>query len=164
MAAEPGSHGRSRRRVTAILFGEVGSGRLARLPFLAYTMLLMLIVLGAALLLGAGFGIMESMIGGDPDAAQAEVEGLFAGPLLIVLTLAGLLVLFVHYNLIAKRARDIGLPGWAVVAGIVVVSGIAGALFSEGVAGAVNLLIGLALLLVPSKAATRTAGRAAGES
>jgi uncharacterized membrane protein YhaH (DUF805 family) len=147
-----------RRRIGAILLGEIGNGRLARLPFLAYTMLLMLIVIGAALLLGAGFGIAENMIGGEGAAAQAEIESLFAGPLLIVLALVGLGVLFVHYNLIAKRARDIGLPGWAAVALIVVVTGLAGAVFSESVAGVVNALTGLALLLVPSGALARASG------
>lgn len=147
-----------RRRVGAILFSEVGSGRLARLPFLAYTMLLMLLVIGAALLLGASFGIAENMIGGEREAAQAELEGVFAGPLLIVLALVGLGVLFVHYNLIAKRARDIGLPGWAAVAAIVVVTGLAGAAFSESVAGGVNALTGLALLLIPSGALARSGG------
>lgn len=136
-----------------IFFGDVASGRLARLPFLAYTILLMLLVIIGALMAGAALGLLDSRAaGGD----AAPVDGGFGGVTSALLTLAGLGVLFVHYNLVAKRARDAGLRGWAVVAVIVLVTGLAGMTLSEGIAAAVNGMIALALLLVPSGALTRT--------
>ncbi|HEX6142815.1 MAG TPA: DUF805 domain-containing protein [Geminicoccaceae bacterium] len=131
-----------------VFFGELREGRLARMPFLAWTILLMLLVIGFGLLFGAALGVAGTAVGDEADV-EAAIEALFSGPLLVLLTLIGLVILFVHYNLIAKRARDIGLPGWWTVAAVFLLSGFAGALLSETAVGLINGAIGLALLLLP---------------
>ncbi|MDX1541003.1 MAG: DUF805 domain-containing protein [Geminicoccaceae bacterium] len=135
-----------------IFFGEIRDGRLARLPFLAWTILLMLIVIGFGLAIGAMIGILQNLMGGDPAETQATLEALFTTPFAIVLPVLGLGVLFVHYNLIAKRARDIGLPGWPTALAIALLTGLAGAALSESALGLINAVLGLALILVPGGA------------
>lgn len=135
--------------VRRVFFGDLRDGRLARLPFLAWTIVLMLLVIGFGLLTGALVGVAGTGPGEGEAVAQAAIEDLFTGPLLIVLTVVGLVVLFAHYNLIAKRARDIGLPGWWTVAFVFLLSGIAGAALSDTAVGVINVVIGLALVLLP---------------
>ena len=138
-----------------MFFGELRDGRLARLPFLAWTMVLMLIVLGFGLAIGAAIGIVQNTMGGDPLHTEALLEELLATPFALLLPLIGLVVMFAQYNMVAKRARDIGLPGWLTVLGVLLLTGIAGATLSESAIGLINGLVGLALLLVPSDALRR---------
>ena len=102
-----------------VYFGEWQSGRLKRLPYLGYDVLLMVlgivIFMGAFLLVG---GSMEGMLGMNPEAI---VEGMG------LLLLLGMFVFFMaltvaNLNIMAKRIRDMGLPAWGTVAGIILVS------------------------------------------
>lgn len=138
-----------------IFFGEIRDGRLGRMAFLAWTVLLALVVIGFGLLAGASLAVVQNLIGGDPRTSQALLEEVLAGPLVIALTLVGLVVLFAQYNLVAKRARDIGLPGWPTVLAVLLLTGLAGATLSEAVIGLLNGVLGLALLLIPTDALRR---------
>ena len=142
-----------------IFFGEIRDGRLARLPFLAWTMLLGLMVIGFGLLAGATLAVVQNLIGGNPATSQAILEEVLAGPLVVGLTLIGLVVLFAQYNLVAKRARDIGLPGWPTVLVVFLLTGLAGATLSEMAIGWANAVVGLTLLLIPSDGLRRGSHR-----
>jgi len=109
-----------------VYFGQWQSGRLKRLPYLGYDVLLMVlgfvIVMGMFLLAG---GSMEGMLGMDP-VALLESMGLFV--------IFGIFIVFIalgvaNLNIMAKRFRDMGLPAWGTVAGIILVSIVLNLLF-----------------------------------
>lgn len=142
-------------KLRRVFFGGIRDGRLARLPFLAWSMLLMLLVIGFGLALGAFLVIVQNTMGGDPAASEAALEAFVAGPLTIPFALIGLIVLFAQYNLVAKRVRDIGLPGWPAVLAVVLLTGIAAATVAETAVGLLNAAVGLVLVLVPGDALRR---------
>ncbi|SFV90036.1 hypothetical protein MNB_SV-4-1216 [hydrothermal vent metagenome] len=109
-----------------VYFGQWQSGRLKRLPYLGYDVLLMVlgfvIVMGMFLLAG---GSMEGMLGMDP-TAFLESMGLFV--------IFGIFIVFIalgvaNLNIMAKRFRDMGLPAWGMVAGTILVSIVLNLLF-----------------------------------
>ena len=57
----------------------------------------------------------------------------------------------------AKRIRDIGLPGWWTVLTIFVISGVVSYVVSENASSGLNTLIWVVLLLVPSNALAKGA-------
>jgi uncharacterized membrane protein YhaH (DUF805 family) len=95
-----------------VLFGDITSGRLARLPFLGYRILLAVIFVVIAVRIGAAIGVAEQMVGGDIPSAQAKLRETLGVPSLLLISVIAALLLFVDANLKAKRIRDIGLPGW----------------------------------------------------
>lgn len=154
------------------LFGDLTSGRLARLPYLGYLALLMLIgfgVLFGMIMLVSG---IERAMGGDLQQTQAMLMEKF-GVIGMIATVLFLLALsFANLNLAAKRIRDMGLPGWWTVLGIVVLTMAVGFLFPGQmveqpggqmvmqpslVSNAVQLVILAALLLIPSDTFRRNA-------
>ena len=62
------------------------------------------------------------------------------------------LFVFVGGNIMAKRIRDIGLPGWWMVLAIFLVSGAVSYGISDHLSNGLNTLIWLVLLLVPTNA------------
>ncbi len=145
-----------------IFFGGIQTGRLARLPYLGYSILLNLvlfaIMLGGIMLVGG-----TERLSGDPAAMQAwmaehlGIAGLFV--IMVILFAA----MFASLNMTAKRLRDMGLPGWLGVLGLFVISLVVAMLFGGGapsaageaptmnlVGAGVQFVILLFLLLVPS--------------
>lgn len=154
-----------------IFFGDIKDGRLARLPYLGYVVLLTLIAL--AVVFGIIFlvGGIERAMGGDIQQTQAMIMQKFG----MIGVLGGAVFMsilsFANLNLAAKRLRDMGLPGWWTVLGIVVLAAVVGFLFPgqmieqpggqmvmqpSVVSSALQLVILLALLLVPSDAFRRS--------
>ena len=103
-------------------FGEWGTGRLQRLPYLGYHILLMVLVVasifGAIMLVGT----IENIIGGSIEETQTMlldkfgIIGIIGIMLLIFGTMLG------QINILGKRIRDIGLPVLWTILGIIVVS------------------------------------------
>lgn len=95
--------------IITTLFGDLGKGMLARRPYLRLSG-----VVAAAFALGAA-----------ACGAWLEALGAFEGPqdkrlpayspFVVSAMLLGPLLLFTFLNITAKRARDIGMPGWLVV-------------------------------------------------
>jgi len=135
-----------------VLFGEIATGRLKRLPYLGWYALLALLVLLAGFGIGASFGLAERSAGGNIADAQALIADKFGilGIVLIVAVFA--VLLFAQLNIAAKRIRDIGLPGWLVLLGLLVVAGLIGQFVSQQIAAVIELLFVVALLLLPSDA------------
>jgi len=139
------------------LFGEITDGRLRRLPYLGYSVLLAALSLGFAIALGLMIGAGEQLIGGDLQQAQAKLAEWFTLPFMVVFGLVVALFAFAGANIMAKRIRDIGLPGWWSVLAIVVLTGVVSVAISAQASNGLYLLITLALLLIPTDALAKGA-------
>ena len=96
-------------------FGDLRTGRLTRLPFLGYLLLLSVLFTLFGMGIAFGIGVAEYLIRGDLPAARdylLEQVGLAA---MLSLALFVLAVAIAKWNLITKRIRDMGLPGWWVL-------------------------------------------------
>ena len=112
-----------------VYFGEWGNGRLQRLAYLGYYLLL--IVIATAIIFGAVFaiGATTKFMGGDVVATQAmlmEHFGIFAIVGIVILMIA---IVLGQINIMAKRIRDMGLPAVWTIIGIVGASIILNILF-----------------------------------
>jgi uncharacterized membrane protein YhaH (DUF805 family) len=129
------------------IFGEVTAGRIGRLGYLGYSLLVALVVGGGLAALAVGILGTRRLMEGDLVQGRLllhESVGLALG------FVAGLaLLLFAELNLTAKRIRDMGLPGWrTLLVAMAVVAAVDGAAGAEA-AGGLQTLGSLALLLVP---------------
>ena len=161
-----------------VYFGEWASGRLKRLPYLGYYVLLMVIM--AAIIIGviASVSFMETKAGMDVAAAQSAVLEKFGVVGIIGIAILMFAMMVAQINILAKRIRDMGLPAVWTILGIIAVSIILNILFpaqevavtttvvqsAEGVAAAAesttmgqsmvvqvfDLILFLCLLLIPS--------------
>ena len=134
------------------LFGETSNGRLTRLPYLGYLVLLAALSLGFAIAVGLMIGAGEQLIGGDLQQAQAKLAEWSTLPFMVVFGLVVAVFVFAGANIMAKRIRDIGLPGWWSVLAIVVLTGVVSVAISAQASNGLYLLITLALLLIPTDA------------
>lgn len=132
------------------LFGDTATGRLARLPYLGYWILLGLLSVVIAIGIGASIGVAENAIGGDIQEAQAQLREHLGLPAVVLIFAVGMLLLFANLNLMAKRLRDMGLPAWWVVLGFVVISAVLSGGISEQASGGLYFVFWLALLLIPT--------------
>ena len=110
-----------------IYFGQWKEGKLKRLAYLGYDVLLMVIAFAVIMGVIMFFGGLESSMG-------SSFDEMFAGLGIVVVLfifLFFLLVLVANLNIMAKRIRDMGLPAWGSVIGIIIVSMILGALFPD---------------------------------
>jgi uncharacterized membrane protein YhaH (DUF805 family) len=144
------------------IFGEIANGRLTRLPYLGYSVLLAALSVGFVVALGLMIGAGEQLIGGDLQQAQAKLAEWFTLPFMVVFGLVVALFVFAGANIMAKRIRDIGLPGWWSVLAIVVLTGVVSVAISAKASNGLYLLITLALLLIPSGAVAKGAREAHG--
>ena len=105
-----------------VYFGELGEGRLKRLPYLGYHILLMVLVF--AIMFGVIFmaGSLGNMISGNIMQMQTAFLEKFG-----IVTLFGFIffffaVMFAQVNLLVKRIRDMGLPALWTILGLIVLS------------------------------------------
>ncbi len=112
-----------------IYFGEWGDGRLQRLPYLGYHILLMVLVI--AIIFGSimAMGAMENMVGASIVQTQTMllekmgILGIIGIVILIFATILG------QINILGKRLRDMGLPVLWTILGIIALSMILNVLF-----------------------------------
>ena len=126
-----------------------------RLQYLGYSLLLSLLMFGFGMAVVLAIGAGEQLIGGDLQQAQDQLREMFTLPAMIVVAVAMLLFVFIGGNIMAKRIRDIGLPGWWSVLAIFIVSGVVSYAVSDNASSIVNTLVWFAVVLVPSNALTR---------
>jgi uncharacterized membrane protein YhaH (DUF805 family) len=141
------------------LFGDVMNGRLARLTFLGYWVLLTVLVVTLGIGIGFAIGAAEHLMGGDLQAAQDQLRERFGGPAVIAIAVVFGAFAFAGLNIEAKRLRDIGLPGWWGVLGILVASTVLSFALSDEAASAFALVVLIALLLVPTGALGGPSGK-----
>jgi len=134
------------------LFGEVKIGRLMRLPYLGYSVLLSLLMFGFGFAVVLAIGAGEHIIGGDLQQAQDRLREQLTLPVMLLMAVIMPLFVFIGANIMAKRIRDIGLPGWWMVLAIFVISAVVSYMISDEVSSALNTLIWVVILLVPSNA------------
>jgi len=138
--------------MTKVLIGDVRIGRLMRLQYLGYSLLLSLLMFGFMLVVILAIGAGEHIIGGDLQQAQDKLREMFTLPAMMVVAVVMPLFIFIGANIMAKRIRDIGLPGWWSVLTIIVITGVVSYMVSNEVSSALHTLILVVLLLVPSNA------------
>ncbi len=136
--------------IARALFGELEQGRLARLPFVLYVSAIHLSLLLFAVGVGMSAGLAEYAANGDIEGAQQALSDWMSMPRLLMTGVFSLAVLFANFNILAKRIRDIGLPGWWSLLAYVVVRSIAP--YIAG--GSVGLILDTLLMLVLCFAAT----------
>ena len=110
-------------------FGEWGTGKLQRLPYLGYHILLMVLV--TAIIFGSIMlvGTMENMI----DGSIAETQDLLLNKFGIIGIIGIVVLIFVtmlgQVNILGKRIRDMGLPVLWTILGIVGISMVLNVIF-----------------------------------
>ncbi|MEA3546728.1 MAG: DUF805 domain-containing protein [Thermodesulfobacteriota bacterium] len=135
-----------------VLFGDITNGRLMRLSYLGYSVLLALSVIGFGLAIVLAIGAGEHLIGGNFQQAQDKLREWFTLPFFIIFGLVSTLFTFGGMNIMAKRIRDIGLPGWWAVLVITVLEGSISFIVSGQAGSSLHTLIGITLLLLPTNA------------
>lgn len=136
-------------------FGDVRMGRLKTSRFVVLWVMLVVFFVLVGLLLGAGIGIAEHVVGGDLATAQASLREQLAMPAIIAVAIGFILLVFAKLNIVAKRARDIGLPGWLTA---IVIAGLVGGtsrLAPGAAAGGLGMLLLIVLAFVPTDALRR---------
>ena len=105
-----------------IYFGEWGTGKLQRLPYFGYHILLIVLIM--AIILGTVFavGAAENFMGGNLAETQKMLMDKFG-----FVAIAGIMFLiFVamlgQVNILLKRIRDMGLPVLMTIIGIMIIS------------------------------------------
>ncbi len=103
-------------------FGEWGTGKLQRLPYFGYHMLLIVLIM--AIIMGTIFavGAAENFIGGNLAETQKMLMDKFG-----FVAIAGIMVLIFaamlgQLNILGKRIRDMGLPVLGTILGIMFIS------------------------------------------
>ncbi len=133
------------------IFGDIATGQLLRLPYLGYSVLLFVLMAAFMISIGLMIGGVEQMMGGDIHQAQDKLRGWLTLPFMIIFAVVMAAFLFAGFNIMAKRIRNIGLPGWWSILVILVVGALVTAFVSQQAGNGLNTLIWLALLLIPAK-------------
>lgn len=133
-----------------VLIGDIKNGRLLRLQYFGYSLLLILLlslfVFAAILAIGAG----EHILGGDLQQAQAQLQEWFTLPFILVFAVFMAVLSFMSLNIMAKRVRDIGLPGWWIVLILLILESIISYYVSQQASSGLHTVTWLLLLLIPS--------------
>lgn len=135
------------------LWGDVQTGRLKRIPFLGWYLVILALALLLSFGLGAVIGAAERMAGGEPIETQVALEQSLGPVGLITVAAVFALLLLGQMNIMAKRVRDMGLPmAWLIVLAWLLVSGLVSSAGGAVLGGLLSFLVLLALLLVPTGA------------
>jgi uncharacterized membrane protein YhaH (DUF805 family) len=136
-----------------VLWGDIQSGRLQRLGFLGANLLVSLMAALLAFGIGAAIGAAERMAGGEVLEHELALADSLGTTGVLVFAVLFALLLMAQLNLMAKRARDMGLPvPWLLVLGWLVLSGLVSSGGGAALGGLLSLIVLLALLLVPTGA------------
>lgn len=136
-----------------VLWGDIQAGRLKRLPFLLWYLVVVLLTVVLGFGLGAVIGAAERMAGGESLKAQVALEDSLGPVGLIVVAALFALLLLAQLNIMAKRVRDMGLPAaWLFALGWLLLSGLVSSAGGPALGGLLSLLVLLALLFVPTGA------------
>ncbi len=136
-------------KLIKVYFGDFGTGRLQRLPFLGYAALVAAVWF--AFVFATVFAIVgaEYALGGNLLEAQRLISKTMGIPYLIIISIVIAALLVGSMNIAAKRARDIGLPGWTSIAVLILLSALLLRFVSVEASHGLNTLAGIGLLLVP---------------
>ncbi len=110
-------------------FGEWGSGKLQRLPYLGYHILLMVLVVAVIFAGIFAVGATENLMGGDLEATQKLLADKFGIIAVIFIVALMFIAMLGQVNILGKRIRDMGLPVLWTILGIIVLSMVLNLLF-----------------------------------
>ena len=130
--------------------GDLKTGRMARRQYLGYSLLLGVLILGTGIAIGISIGVGEQIIGGNLQQAQDQLRAWMTLPFFIIFGMVSVLFLFGGINIMAKRIRDIGLPGWWTTLIIIVVEIGASFIFSGQHGSGLHSFVWIVLLLLPT--------------
>ncbi len=139
-----------------IFFGEIKTGRLLRLSYLGYALLMQLLVIAMVLAFIVAIGASENLIDGDFQQIQDILRAWFSVPFIIVCGIGMVLFGFAGFNLMAKRIRDTGLPGWWTLLAILVVEVIVSIFISQETSANLHIFLTIVLLLIPADTFIKT--------
>lgn len=134
------------------LFKDVAFGRIARLSYLGHSILLFLLLIAYMLIVVLAVGAGEHIIGGDLQQAQDQLRGMMTLPFLIITGIVMGLLIFAGLNIMAKRIRDIGLPGWWIVLALIVLGMLLSYFVSQQAGSGLHTLAWVLLVLIPGNA------------
>jgi uncharacterized membrane protein YhaH (DUF805 family) len=135
------------------LWGDILQGRLRRLPFLVWLLVVWASAAVVVFVVGAGIAAVEQMAGGQSLHRQLALDESLGPVGFGVLSLIVALLMMGMLNLMAKRARDMGLPApWLLVLGWLLVSGLLSSGGGALLGGLLSLIVLLALSFVPTGA------------
>ena len=132
-------------------FGELKKGKLKRLAFLGYQLLLSLVIVAFALTVVLLMGLGEHIVGGDLAQAQDVLRTKFTLVFMLVFAVFILAVGFSFANIAAKRIRDIGLPAWTTLGVFLLVVILTAVIINQQTSSIIHSLFALLLLLTPSE-------------
>jgi len=130
-------------------FGGFKAGRLQRLPFLGYSVFLGALFFAFTFATVAAIAGAEHAIGGNLAEAQDQIRNALAIPYIIIFAIVIIMLFIASINIIAKRARDMGLSGWFFVAGFATISLLISWLFSQNASQSISVIVCISLLFVP---------------
>ncbi|MGR9072955.1 MAG: DUF805 domain-containing protein [Gammaproteobacteria bacterium] len=130
-------------------FGDTMNGRMSRLPFLIYSLILDLIVFVFGLLIAIVTDTFDDLMSGELKNIEDMLGQPLTTPYVVVFGLFTLLILFCAMNMTAKRFRDIGLPGWVAVLSLIGIEAIVSIMLSQQNASGLHFLVWVALVLIP---------------
>jgi len=131
-------------------FGEVSKGKVKRVAFLGYQMLLTISLFFFVLMSILSIGLGEHIIGGDLAQAQQVLRDWLTLPYFILLAVFLAVFFFSSLNVAAKRIRDIGIAGWTTLVIFLMVEILVTVIINQQAASAVHTLIVIFLLFTPS--------------
>ena len=131
-------------------WGRFRDGKLASKRFILLWLLLVLAFVAFGFAVGASLGIAENMVGGSTAEAQEKLRQSFSLPAIVLLVVLVLLFVIAKLNIIAKRARDAGLPGWITALAIGALTGTASQNVDALSTGGVSMLVVIILALIPT--------------
>ncbi len=135
------------------LWGDIQNGRLKRLPFLGWHLIISLLAALLAFGIGAAIGTAERMAGGEAVGHELALADSLGTTGLLAVAVIFALLLMAQLNLMAKRVRDMGLPvPWLLVLGWLLLSGLVSSGGGAALGGLLSLMVLLALLFVPTGA------------
>lgn len=132
------------------LFGAVRHGTIHRIPFFWHVAGLWTIGAAIIITLVVGLGLNQMPTAGmTPEQARQVVQEALGPVGNTVLVLFAVVLVFAQVNMMAKRLRDMGLPGWLTLVTVVAVTGLASVYVSPTAGGLVNIAFWLTLLFMP---------------
>ncbi len=105
-----------------IYFSEWGTGKLQRLPYIGYHILLVVIIIAIIFAGIFAVGATENLMGGDIVETQKILMDKFGIAAMLSIAVLMLISLFGQVNILGKRIRDMGLPVLWTILGIIAVS------------------------------------------
>ncbi|WP_404382422.1 DUF805 domain-containing protein [Caenispirillum salinarum] len=145
-------------KILHTLFGNLRHGTLHRAPFFWHIAGLWAVGGAAVMAIVVGLGLNQPTEGMTPEQADQAVRDALGPVVRTVLVLVAAVFLLAQVNMIAKRLRDTGLPGWLTLVAVVAVTGLVSGFISPAAGGLVNIVFWLALLFTPPRAFARRRG------